>query len=203
MSIYHISLGLVILFNLFLGIFVLSRNVGSKINRIFCLYASSLVVRGFGMLLISLVPENQKDLALKCVPIIHLGLVFIPSTFFHFVLALTGDDRKFNRRVFQIGYLFSFFFLFIDRLGLLVSGVTFTFGTYKVIGGPIAPFLSLFFLILASYGIYLLYRAYKTSISPLEKNQYKYFFFGMIVALLLSLTNFMRVMGIRIHPLDH
>ncbi|MBU0566499.1 GAF domain-containing sensor histidine kinase, partial [bacterium] len=47
------------------------------------------------------------------------------------------------------------------------------------------------------------YRAYKTSISPLEKNQYKYFFFGMIVALLLSLTNFMRVMGIRIHPLDH
>ncbi|MDI6791703.1 MAG: ATP-binding protein [bacterium] len=205
MNLYQISLALVVLFNFFLAIFVLSRNVKARVNRAFCLYSSFLTAWGTGMLALSLVPEGQKEIALWCVPILHLGLVFLPSSFFHFVLAITKDENKFNRRVCRLAYLFSVFFLISDRLGLFVltSDVTFVFGSYRIVRGPSAPFFNLFFLFLGPYGTYLLYRASQAVTSPLEKNRYKYLFSGMVVSLFFAMTNIVRVMGVKVSPLGH
>lgn len=205
MNFYQVSLGLVVLLNLFLGIFVLTRNIKARANRIFCLFSSTIAIRGVGMLGLSLVPEGHREIALWCVPILHLGLFFAPSIFFHFVLALTGDNGRFNRRVCKTGYFLSLFFLLTDRLGFLpvTAGVTFVFGSYRVAGGPAAIFFSLFLFLLLSYGTYLLYRAYKAATSPLEKNRYRYLFSGMVVALLFVITNVMRVIGVTVYPLAH
>ncbi|MEW6104252.1 MAG: ATP-binding protein [bacterium] len=205
MNLYKISLVSVVLFNLFLGIFVLTKNVNARINRIFCIYSGFLSIWGFGMLALSLVPESKEEIALWCVPILHFGLVFLPPIFFHFVLSLTKNEAKFNRCLSQIGYLMSTLFFIIDRIGSfsISSGVTFIFGSYRIVGGPLSPFFNLFFLLLVSFGIYLLFASYKIVSSPLEKNYYKYLFFGMSVVLLSAISNILRVMGFRVYPLAH
>lgn len=199
MSLYSAILAIVSLVNLFIAIFVFTRNVKNETNNVFCYFGLSLAVWGLGAFVQSL--ASTKPFALACLKFIHLGQVFIPSTFYHFTLAITGDDRKFNRGLSLAAYIFSLVFLGLDRFGLMARDVTCVYGFYYPVAGPADKYFNTFFLLLVSYGIFLLYQRHRRTGSTLEKNRLKYLFIGIIIALLGSIANILLVLGIRVYPL--
>ncbi|MBU0566497.1 hypothetical protein KKC52_00415, partial [bacterium] len=196
MDFYQVSLGLVFLFNLSLAIFVLSKNFRAGINRTFCLFSAGMALWGFGAFILSIAPN--KSYAMASLWFLHTGLIVALPSFFHFVLTLTKNRSQFNKRFSIFAYGVNFFLLVLDRTGIMAldKDVVYENGLYFPSVGPASFIFIPFFLILLSYGIYLLYQAYKTSTSPLEKSRYKYLFLGMAVLLLFATTNILRVMGI-------
>ncbi|MEW6619652.1 MAG: ATP-binding protein [bacterium] len=203
MTFYPITLGLVSFINLFLALFVFTKNVQSEKNKSFAFFETCLAVWGSGMLIMTV--AKDKETAMLGVTILHLGLLFSFSSFLNFVLAITDDQTNLNRKICFLAYLLGLFFNIIDKIPLLavVSDVTITFGTYQPITGPSGPLFNLMFLSFMSYAILLLYKKYRKTDSFLEKNRLKYIFFGMVVVILSSLSNILLVMGIKIYPLAH
>ncbi len=200
MALYSSILALTALSNLFIVIFVLTRDFKREANRIFCCYGLSVAVWGAGAFIQSLTLD--KSFAIASIGVVHLGAVFIPSTFYHFVLAITENHRRFHRRLSSVAYLLSFIFLILDRLfGLIAHDVEHFFGFYYPVAGPGANYFNAFFILLISYGIYLLWARYKNTSSAIEKNRLKYLFIGMSIALLSSITNILLVLGIKVYPL--
>jgi len=191
--------------NLFLGIFVFTKNVKGELNKSFALFAASIAIWGFGLLTLSLVPQGYKSFAVNyCVPILHLGLVFIPSSFLSFVISMTKNKTLVNIIFSYFAYSLSLVFIILGRIGLFSSDISYVFGSYRVIGGPADPLFAVFFLVMGSYGIYLLYKKYLTTESSLEKNRFSYLLVGLYIALLCSLTNLLRVTGvIKVYPIAH
>lgn len=197
----HILLFIISFTNLFLAIFVYTRNVKSEINRSFSLFASSMAIWGFGMLSLSLIPAENKPAALSCIPILHLGVVFLPSTFFNFTLAITKDKQRINRLLCYLAYSLSLVFILLGRIGVFSADITYVYGSYRVIGGPADRFFALFFFSFSSYGAYLLFKRYKMTDSFLERNHLRYLLYGIFVAVLGSISNILRVLGVQIYPL--
>lgn len=203
MNIYQVSLALVVFINLFLGIFVLTRNVKARMNRLFCIFSVFMTLWMTVLFLLSLAPQEDRSLAIACIPFLHFGLVFLYAIYFHFVLAITDDYSKFKRRVCQIGYGVSLIFFILGRIGIFTREIAYTSIGYYPKAGIVDFFFVPIFLFFGSYGTYLLYQAYQAVVSPLEKNRYKYLFFGMVVILFFAMTNIMRVMGVKVFPLAH
>ncbi|MDI6736593.1 MAG: ATP-binding protein [bacterium] len=191
--------------NLFLGIFVWTKNVKGELNKSFALLASAISLWGFGLLTMSLVPQEYKLFALNyCVPVLHLGLVFIPSSFFNFVISITKNKSHVNIIFCYFAYTLSLTFIILGRIGLFDPDVSYVFGSYRVVGGTANPLFAIFFMIVVIYGIYLLYKKYLTTESSLEKNRLRYLIVGLYIALLCSVSNFLRVVGvIQVYPMAH
>ncbi|MBU1599348.1 hypothetical protein KKG61_04490, partial [bacterium] len=164
---------------------------------------TGIAIWGFGAFILSLAPN--KSFAVTSLWLVHTGQLIIPPSFFHFILTLTKNRSQFNKRFSIFAYGVNFFLLVLDRTGiiLLSKDVVYENGFYFPSVGPGSLIYIPLFFILMFYGIYLLYRTYKTATSSLEKNRYGYPFFGIAVALLFAITNILRVTGIRIYPLAH
>lgn len=186
---------------LFIAIFVFTRNVKSDINKSFSLFVSCIVLWSWGMLFLTIIPKENKLLALKCLPLLNFGLVFLPSTFFNFILAITKDKNQINRVLCYFAYPLSLIFILLGQIGLFSSEVSYIYGSYRVIRCPADRFYALFFLFFASYGSYLLAKRYSITKSILEKNRLRYLLYGIFIALLGGITNLLRVLGLRIFPL--
>lgn len=194
-------LPIIIFVNIFLGIFVFTKNVKREVNRVFAIFSSSLAIWSLGMLFLAFAPDKIR--ALQAIPLLHLGLVFIPSSFFNFVIAITQYRSKVNKMLSHIGYTLSLFFLILHFMGLLASDVTYTFGSYRIVGGPASPFFSLTILFYMCYGIFLLYRKYFTVSSYIEKSRYRYLLTGVYLGLIGSISNILRIAGVNIYPFAH
>ncbi len=191
--------------NLFLGIFVFTKNVKGEVNKSFSLFASAIAFWGFGLLTLSLVPQGYKSFALNyCLPILHLGLVFIPSSFLNFVVSITKNKSLINIIFCYFVYTLSVVFIILGRIGLFDPDISYLYGSYRVVGGPANPLFGISFLVVSSYGIYLLYKKYLTTESSLEKNRLTYLLVGLYIALLSSITNILRVTGIiQVYSMAH
>ncbi len=203
MKFYQVSLALVAFINLFLGIFVLSRDVKARTNRLFCLFGSFMSFWMTALFFLSLVPQENKALARTCLLFLHLILVFLYSLYFHFVLAITKDQSPANKRFSYSAYLLSLIFFILGRMGLFDSDLVYSPLGYCPVLGPANHFFHLVFFFFFSYGNYLLYQAYRATPSPFEKNSYKYLFLGMVVTLLFALTNIARVIGFKVYPMAY
>lgn len=88
------------LFHLVLTIFVVSRDIRSKINRVYCLWGFALVLWNLSAFMKS--QPGMEDQQKFWVRLIHLGLVFLPISIFHLCL-LIGEVRQ--RKLLPILYV--------------------------------------------------------------------------------------------------
>lgn len=198
---YQITLSIASFFMLFLGLFVFTRDVKRAVNKNFALLSASLSIWGFGMLALALV--KNRDEAIACLPILHLGLVFGGPALFAFILSITEDKSKINRLLSMAGYTLGVIFFLLHLGGKFGSNVLCVAGYYRVVGEQISPYFNLFLCSLAFYSCYLLYKRYRISTSGTERNRLGYLFLGIFVATISTLTNILRISGFDVYPLFH
>jgi signal transduction histidine kinase len=130
------------------------------------------------------------------------GAIFIPSTFFHFSLALIGQRNKYLKAIF-FWYLISLIFLIFDFTSLFVQDVRprLFFPHWPTAGITYTPFLA-FFIGLTIYAHVLMYKAYKR-LTGFKRNQIKYVFLGTAIGFLGGSTNYPLWYGIPVPPLGN
>jgi len=176
----------IILTNLFLLAFTLLERRGS-LRRSFSFLLSSLTLWILGFITCPLFVDETKALIwLRCS---YTGLVFLPATFFHFVLSLTMTHSKIHIRLKQAGYLISIIFAILNLLGGLIKWISFKDGFYYPNTEMFYPYYGISFIFFISYGSWLLYQRYKKTKSPIEKDRLRYLIIGGYFGILSSLFN--------------
>ncbi|MFH1563031.1 MAG: HD domain-containing phosphohydrolase [Nitrospirota bacterium] len=176
----------IILSNLFLLAFTLLEKK-SDLRKAYSFLLSSLTLWILGFAICPLFPEETQALIwLRCS---WTGLVFLPATFLHFVLAVTMDHRKIHLRLNQIGYLITIVLTILNLLGGLIQRITFKNGFYYPEVGLFYPYYGITFIFFISYGSWLLYQRYKKTKSQIEKDRLKFLIIGGCFGILGSLFN--------------
>lgn len=175
--------------------FVVGKN---KLHTLWSIFCASVFVFGLGVFFvgISLTPEN----ASFWWRVAHVGAIFIPALFLHFVYEFLEIKR--DSFLYAI-YLLSAFFLVTDWVdGLFIDNMRFVFGEfyYDSPPGTFYPLYTAVFFGLTAYSHYLLWRGYRETTDPLKKQRIKYFFTGMLVSFSGGIFNFFPVYGIDLYP---
>ncbi|MEW6482482.1 MAG: ATP-binding protein [bacterium] len=184
--------------NLLLGLFVLSREGKDKTKKTFCYWTISMAIWNFMDFGLSLFTNPQS--ALKWAQIMIIGVFFIPSTFYHFVVSFLKEGGRRRYYLIPIGYIISLTFIPTSLSGFLVSGVTplKREGFFPLFAKTPFPFLFLlFFYGFTVAGVFLLVRRYIRTRSPMEKNQLKYVLIGLLIAGAGAIFNFLLAFKIR------
>lgn len=131
----------------------------------------------------------------------NLFAIFIPLFFFHFVLLLTDYISRKRRELYfyYILYVAYFIICFISPSSFVAStSPKLSIPNYLNAGPLYYPFPLLFFF-MATYGLILLAKKYRSS-SLVEKNQIKYVFSGTCVGFLGGGSTFFLVFDVPIYP---
>jgi len=181
---------------LLIGVFVLFKGGGrKKVYILFSLYSFSIAWWSFCVTKFS--PSFQ-DPSLIWGRLLHLGAVFIPVLFLHFVLEFLGEQRKI---VINVSYAITAIFLicnFFTRY--FITGITvkaaYTFPT----PGIVYPFYVTFFVGSFLFGLYELFRRFR--IAPeAERNQIKYLMWATLLGYTGGLKNFLILIDVHIFPI--
>jgi len=164
---YSIVLLSIALLNMFLGLFVLSRNAKQAVNRTFCYWTFSMAVWNFMDFGLSL--SKNPEFALKFAEVMLIGVFFIPSTFYHFVVSLLKEKGK-NKVLFYPYWLYYKPYLysnkplgsFYGKCGLFKDRWLFSSICQKHFHTPIS---SILLWLYPSWFILALKKAYKKHIS--------------------------------------
>src|SRR4029450_7773354 len=70
--------------NVSLAALSLLRNPGSRLNRVFAYFASSMALWNFGVFLLRTSPDAYTAYFVEIV--IHIGVIVLPAFYYHFVL---------------------------------------------------------------------------------------------------------------------
>lgn len=162
----------------FLAIFVYVRNRNNLTNITFSLYSMCLSWWSFFSMLM-LISSSEKD-ATFWDKICLLGVVFIPTTFLHFVLCFQNAIAS-KKNLVKICYGLSFFFVITLGTPYFIVG---TAPIYKLnyfsVPGPVYYAFMMFFTATTFYSLWLLFRAWIKSSSILARQQNQYLFFATI-----------------------
>jgi len=128
-----------------------------------------------------------------------LGAIFIPTSFFHFVLSLLGMVKK-HKKILVFAYILSSIFVILNLTNLFVKGVLprLGFEFWPIPGPTYLPFLAMF-ISYVGYAHYLMFIKYK-DLSGIERNQIKYVFFGTMIGFAGGATNYFLWYNIPIPP---
>lgn len=203
MNIYNFPVMVASLLNFSLAVFVLTKNSRCIINRTFAFWNFCIGIWNIGAFLIYTTPSYQGALLFTRLFLVN-GLVFIYSSFFHFVLVFIEDKSIINKRILKIGYLSSLSLLVLNNIGFPLIGKELTkyyWGYFpKASIGDI--FFGIVFGFFTTYSLYLLYNAYKKSIGY-RSNQIKYVFWGSLIGFTGGSTNFLPIYGICVYPIGN
>ncbi len=129
----------------------------------------------------------------------HVGVIFIPVFFAHFVISLLEPRQQLRRRhVVRAVYLFGIICLILDATPILIGEVVpkFSFRFFINPGLIYHVFFGLW-VSLAIYGLIELFKIYVTS-ARAKRNQLTYFCWSMFVAYLGGIPNFLPTFNIEI-----
>lgn len=184
---------------LLLGSLVYFKNRTKSVNKTFLWYnISTALWSGCEAYAIS---TYNKTVVLIWWRIDHIGIIFIPTFFLHFVFSLLDIKGK-KRLLILASYISSFVFLCINTTPLLVREVVPKFSfRYFINPGVLYPLFLLFWVITVVYGIFELFKAYLNS-SGGKRNQLKYLCWGTLIGYLGGSANFLPVFGIEIFPIN-
>ena len=184
--------------NLFLAGLVFFRNPKNPIHRSFTLFSAALVMWNLGaFLLFSATSEINAWLAAY---VNVVGLVFIPSTFFSFVLKIT-ENKEHRYKIFnKVAFVLSFIFLVTG----LFTKYFFAEVQHQEWGWfPRIEWAGLFFLpflvFFAANGLYILWKARRNS-TDIKHNQLSYIFFGCAIGFLGGFLNILVTMASTYYP---
>ena len=164
-----------------LAIFTYLKGKEKRVNQTFALYSVATALWA-GAEAFSII-TSDRNLSLFLWRLNHVGVIFIPVFFIHFVYSLLEIKGK-KKRIVVICYLISIVFLIFDFTKLLILEVVPKFSFKNFINpGIIYPFFFSFWIIEAIYGLYELIRAHGKSIG-VKRNQLKYLTWGTLIGYL-------------------
>jgi len=182
---------------LFLGLFVLSRNLKAHSHIAFSL--NCLVT--FWWQFTWTILFNIKDplLALVLVKVGYTGIIFIPITFWHFYVAFLKKEKEYNSVL--TSYLIGFIFVLVLWLSnLYISGYYSYFWGYYPKANMLHPAYLAFLFYLDAKCFLLLFSSLKIKVLPIKYQQIKY----LIIALFFynfAASDFLVNYGIEFYPL--
>ncbi|MFH1878650.1 MAG: histidine kinase N-terminal 7TM domain-containing protein [Candidatus Omnitrophota bacterium] len=156
-SYYSIFPGVTAVSVLIIGVYAYFRNAGKMLNKLFLFVCANVFIWLIGYSAVYSC-ETVKA-ALFWARFSYIGIVFIATANLHFVLVLSGADKK-MKKVIAFAYIFSFVYLFLSRTDFFIDGMNhFFWGYYPRVSYAYYPFIVIF------YGIYMLIPFFCTSIS--------------------------------------
>ena len=140
----------------------------------------SICIFGWGFLFSFWITQNYSEIdTLKLARLAAVFVVFIPITWFHFVLTFIGKKEPFPY-FYLINYTIAFFFVAIAPTPLIFEGVHPILGfKFMPTPGALHHFHLAIFVVLVPYGFYHLIRAYLFE-SGTRKDQLKYLLAGSV-----------------------
>jgi len=186
--------------SIFVGLFVYSQNRKNEINKVFALLCLSIVIWSLPYFLWQM--STKASTALFWSRALMIGAIFIPITFYHFILVFL-DLMKRRKVVLIFGYLLAITFLILDFTPLFVRDVStaLNFPYWPKAGKFYAPFLLMFF-VYTVLGCFLLLKAHKKS-EGIKKIQIKYLLAAAIFGFVGGATNYPLWYNISILPIGN
>jgi len=178
-----------------LGLFILSRNYKSSINRGYAFFAFGVCLWSFNYCLWLL--SKDYDRALLFIRLTMLGPFIIPAAFLYFVTSLLSLKKKylhiFNSILIIAFFLFSFTPIYIQKVEPRL------FFSFWPVPGWMFHVVLAYFIIELLYAQWLLWKEMKKS-QGARRNQITYIFVGMVVGFIGGCTNYPLWYGIPIPP---
>jgi len=197
---YHFILSLAVtgVTTLLLGVFVLAQNKKSKLFLTFSLY--SLSISWWCLLQVGNVYGPTPEVSAFFAKYQHIGVVFIPALFLHFVYQLL-DLR--SRKFVHLSYAISIFFLLFVPTHFLSPGSERKVNDLIFFGEPgvLYPFIIAYFVLATMYGLLLVFQGMRNAIG-LRKTQLEILFWSSLIGYLGGSANFILVYDISVYPLN-
>ncbi len=190
-------LGVLILSGLVLG-----KDPSKRLYQVVGLFGIASAVWSLGFAVLYSLKEAES--ALFWIRFYEMGLVFIPATFYHFVVTYIPQKRiSWQRIVVRVGYFLSFIFLLLIWTPFFASGVSqYSWGFYPTVGVASRAF-NIMFATYIGLGFIELVRYFKVT-SGRKRNQVKYLLASTIIGFGLGITNFLPLYGFKnVYPLGH
>lgn len=187
--------------NLFLAGLVFFRNPKNPVHRSFTYFSVALTVWNLGaFLLLSATGETGAWIAAY---INVIGLVFIPSTFFSFVLKITENKERHNKILNTIAFASSSVFLTVGLFtkyffAEVIHQEWGWFPRIELAGLIFLPFLIFF----AADGLFILWKTRKKS-ADIKHNQLSYVFFGCAIGFFGGFLNILVTMSSTYYPVGY
>jgi len=171
------------------GAFVYLKNRSGLTNKITLIFSGSTAFWAFSYF-IWLTFTHTAESALFWTRMLSLGSTLIPLGFFHWIIALTNQQKKYKAQLI-IAYLVSFFFLFFTFSSLMVASVEpkLQFPFWPNPGLLYNFYLSFCYLGLPIYAFFILLKAYRQS-KDIEREKFKYVFLGTFFGWVGGVSNF-------------
>ena len=177
--------------------FIYSKNPRSSLNRSFALYLGT--VSWWALFTIFMITAPTSQIGLFWDKLCLSGVVFIPSSFFHFTTSFLENIEK-PRRIVAANYALSWCFLAaLWATSLFVQSVTPKFGlNYFTVPGPLYLIFIGFFSISVYGAISLMGLALRRTSPSKYRSQLQYFFWSSFVAFTAGACNYLLVYNIRV-----
>ncbi len=205
MNTFLINSCLVVVNNVIMAIFLLSKGRQKAINRIFSAMSVAIAIWGLGGLMVSFTPKAQYDLAMFWWQVAYIGIIFIPVFYTHFIFTFLNLRKRFFIVSIYVIALIFLFFDWYDHSSLFLVELKFMFGQFywndlTRVRSPIyILFYIAFYWVLLTYAFLFLLRYYiKTK--DLARNQCNYIILGSMIGWLGGHSNFLPSFGINIYP---
>lgn len=181
-----------------MGLFVLSRDRASRLNRLWCYFTLSVAVWGFGGMWIAI--EDAAGAALLAWRLsFAFGVLWIPILFYHFVAAFCDLPA---RKEIAINYLIGLIFFPIILFSPAFYGdvrLVFSSFYYAKPGSFLFLVFFLWWLWLVFYAHYQVFQKYRHA-SGLKRNQFKYFFIAFSLAYGTGALDYLPLFGVDLYP---
>lgn len=188
------------IFVFFLGIFVLRKNIKSRINFTFFFHAITVTMWLFFTFMM-FQSKGNVEMAIFWDRMVYLGVIFIPAFMYHFCLAFT--NRK-NNALLYISYILSTIFIFLSRTDYFVKDVfVYEWGIHTKAQIFHHIFLVYFCAIVVTWFIQM-FKYYKgLGGQSIKKDQTRYVFVAFLVLFSLGLPAYLPAYGIGIYPFSY
>ncbi|MFA6594419.1 MAG: ATP-binding protein [Candidatus Buchananbacteria bacterium] len=182
------------------GFLVFSKNRKNPINLVFSLFCFSIAFWSLGYYFWQVSPDYQT--ALFWCKFLMLGAIFIPVTYFNFVVLLTGLWKRNKLLVIFSYFYFSLFALFINSDSFISKLEPLSFFKFWPIAGSLYSIFLLSWFVLVIYSTYLLFYTYRRSKGSI-RYQILYVFVGMLIGFIGGSSNYFLWYHVNIPPLGN
>jgi signal transduction histidine kinase len=172
-------------------------NPSSRINRFWAIFCVAVAIWGFGGLAVGL--STSYDKALLSWRLAYVGVIFIPTLFYHFVVMFLGLQR---RKPLVCAYITSIFFEGLNATGILIPTVTRIFPDIYYLYPPrkIYTVFVLYFVFMTVISHVKLYQFLRSSNESKRRTQVLWFFIALAIAFSGGTTCYLPVYGIDLYP---
>ena len=185
-----------------LGFFVFFRNRRALPNLTYAIFCFFISFWSYSYFLWQISKTSSE--ALFWCRMLMIGAIFIPASYFHFIITIISEHPiKNKRKSFYLAYCLAGFFAILSFTALIVKDVRprLKFLFWPTAGSVYAYFL-IYFAVYALYVCYLLLREVKNS-SGIKRNQFLYIFIGTMLGYVGGATNFPLWYDIKIYPVGN